>query len=195
MHPAVTADGGGRVSGEALAAARVRCDPEVFTEVYDCYFRVIYLYVAARLGTGPAEDIAAETFAVAFGQRDRFDPARGGVRPWLFGIATNLVARYRRAEARHYRALARARDMPSAGSPEDGVVAKVAARRLRPQLLAALAALSQGERDVVLLVAVSQLSHEEVAQALGISAGTVGSRLSRARKRLRAAISQEALDG
>ena len=195
MHPAVTADGGGRVSGEALAAARVRCDPEVFTEVYDRYFRVIYLYVAARLGTGPAEDIAAETFAVAFGQRDRFDPARGGVRPWLFGIVTNLVARHRRAEARRYRALARARDMPSVGSPEDGVVAKVAARRLLPQLLAALAGLSQGERDGVLLVAVGQLSHEEVAQALGISAGTVGSRLSRARKRLRAAIGQEALDG
>jgi len=191
----VTADGGGQVSDDALAAARVRCDPEVFTEVYDRYFRAIYLYVAARLGTGPAEDIAAETFAVAFGQRDRFDPGRGGLRPWLFGIATNLIARYRRTEARHYRAVARARDMPSAGSPEDRVVARVAARRLLPQMLAALAALSQGERDVVLLVAVSQLSHEEVAQALGISAGTVGSRLSRARKRLREAVSQEALNG
>ena len=195
MHPAVTADGGGQVSDDALAAARVRCDPEVFTEVYDRYFRAIYLYVAARLGTGPAEDIAAETFAVAFGQRDRFDPGRGGLRPWLFGIATNLIARYRRTEARHYRALARARDMPSAGSPEDRVVARVAARRLLPQMLAALAALSQGERDVVLLVAVSQLSHEEVAQALGISAGTVDSRLSRARKRLREAVGQEALNG
>jgi RNA polymerase sigma-70 factor (ECF subfamily) len=195
MHPAVTADGGGQVSDEALAAARVHCDPEVFTEVYDRYFRAIYRYVAARLGTGPAEDIAAETFAVAFRQRDRFDAGRGGLRPWLFGIATNLVARYRRTEARHYRALARARDMPSAGSHEDEVVAKVAARRLLPQLLAALAALSQGERDVVLLVAVGQLSHEEVARALGISAGTVGSRLSRARKRLHEAVSQEALNG
>jgi RNA polymerase sigma-70 factor (ECF subfamily) len=48
---------------------------------------------------------------------------------------------------------------------------------------------------VVLLVAVSQLSHEEVAQALGIAAGTVGSRLSRARKRLQQAISQEAFNG
>ena len=57
---------------------------------------------------------------------------------------------------------------------------------MQPKLLTALAELSQGERDVVLLVALSQLSHEEVAQALGISAGTVGSRLSRARKRLRA---------
>ena len=78
MHPAVTAGGVGRVSDEALAA-RVRCDPEVFTEVYDRYFRAIYLYVAARLGAGPAEDIAAETFAVALGQRHRFDPARGGL--------------------------------------------------------------------------------------------------------------------
>jgi RNA polymerase sigma-70 factor (ECF subfamily) len=83
----------------------------------------------------------------------------------------------------------------SAGSHEDRVIAKVAARRLLPQLLAALAALSQGERDVVLLVAVGQLSHAEVAQALGISAGTVGSRLSRARKRLHAAVSQEAVNG
>lgn len=52
------------------------------------------------------------------------------------------------------------------------------------ELLAALAGLPQGERDVVLLVALGQLSHEEVAQALGISAGTVGSRLSRARDSL-----------
>ena len=190
----MTAGGGGQMSDEALAA-RVQHDPEVFTEVYDRYFRAIYLYVAGRLGTGPAEDIAAEAFAVAFSQRDRFDPARGGLRPWLFGIATNLVARYRRTEARRYRALARARDIPSAGSHEDRVIAKVAAGRLLPQLLAALAALSQGERDVVLLVALTQLSHEEVAQALGVSAGTVGSRLSRARKRLHAAVGQEALDG
>jgi RNA polymerase sigma factor (sigma-70 family) len=146
----------------------------------------------AGLGAGPAEDIAAETFAVAFGQRDRFDPQRGSLRPWLFGIATNLIARYRRKEARHYRALARMPDLPSAGSHEDRVVAGVAAWGLQPQLLNALATLSQGERDVVLLVALSQFSHEEVAQALGISAGTVGSRLSRARKRLRHAISQEA---
>ncbi len=43
-----------------------------------------------------------ETFLVAFGDRARFDPRRGGLRPWLFGIATNLVARHRRKEARHY---------------------------------------------------------------------------------------------
>ena len=190
----MTAGVGGHASDETLAS-RLRCDPEVFTEIYDRYFRAIYLYVAGRLGSSPAEDVAAETFAVAYGQRDRFDPGRGSLRPWLFGIATNLIARYRRKEARHYRALARAQDEPAAASHEDRVIAQVAARRLLPELLTALSTLSEGERDVLLLVALAQFSHEEVAQALGISAGTVGSRLSRARKRLHQAISQEALNG
>jgi RNA polymerase sigma-70 factor, ECF subfamily len=194
MRTVVTAGVGGQVS-DAELARRLRQEPDLFTDVYDRYFRIIYRYVAGRLGTGPAEDIAAETFAVAFGQRDRFDPGRGALRPWLFGIATNLVARHRRKEARHYRALARAVDLPAAGSHEDQVVADVAAQCVAPQLVRALAELSPGERDVVLLVALSQLSHAEVAQALGISAGTVGSRLSRARKRLHLSISQGAFNG
>lgn len=185
---------GGQLSDGELAV-RLRADPELFTDVYDRYFRPIFQYVAGRLGVQPAEDIAAETFAVAFGQRDRFNPEQGSLRPWLFGIATNLVARHRRKEARHYRALARTQELHSADSHEDRVVAAVAAQRLQPELMKALAALSRGERDVLLLVALSQLSHEEVAQALGIAAGTVGSRLSRARKRLHDAIDGEAING
>lgn len=188
----VTAGVSGHVSDDLLAC-RLRHDPEAFGEVYDSYFRAIYRYVAGRLGTSAAEDVAAETFVVAFTQRDRFDPERGALRPWLFGIATNLVARHRRREARRYRALGRLPQPPSVGGHEERVVAAVAALRLRPQLLEALAGLSRGERDVVLLVALGELSHDEVAQALGISPGTVGSRLSRARKRLRQLINQEAL--
>jgi RNA polymerase sigma-70 factor (ECF subfamily) len=102
----LTADAGERVTDAQLAAA-FRWDPERFTVVYDRYFIDIHRYVAGRLDTQVADDIAAETFLVAFGDRDRFDPQRGSLRPWLFGIATNLVARHRRAEARHYKALAR----------------------------------------------------------------------------------------
>jgi RNA polymerase sigma-70 factor (ECF subfamily) len=188
----VTAGVSGHLNDEILAC-RLRDDPNVFGEVYDCYFHAIYRYVAGRLGTSAAEDIAAETFVVAFAQRDRFNPERGALRPWLFGIATNLIARHRRREARHYQALGRLPQPPSADGHEERVVAAVAARRLRPQLLQALTGLSRGERDVVLLVALGQLSHDEVAQALGISPGTVGSRLSRARNRLRHLINQEAL--
>ncbi len=60
-------------------------DPERFTDVHDRYFRDIYRHVAGRLDVQVAEDITAETLCLAFGQRDRFDSQRGGLRVWLFG--------------------------------------------------------------------------------------------------------------
>jgi RNA polymerase sigma factor (sigma-70 family) len=190
----LTADVGEQVNDVELVA-RYRDEPEMFTLVYNKYFRDVYRYVAGRLGEGMADDLAAETFLTAFSQRDRFHPERGGLRPWLFGIASNLVARHRRTEARHYRALARAWREPAAGSHEGRVVAWVAAERVQAELVEALTKLSSGERDVLLLVALGQLNHEEVGQALRISYGTVGSRLSRARSKLRKAISKESFDG
>jgi RNA polymerase sigma factor (sigma-70 family) len=180
---------------DAELVARFRREPEAFTTVYDRYFHDIYLYVAGRLDLQAAEDVAADTFLIAFGHRDRFVAERGSLRPWLFGIATNLVARHRRKEARHYRALSRMAPAPAAEGHEDRVLTSVYAERMRPLLAAGLAALSPGERDVLLLVALSQLSHEDVAQALGISYGTVGSRLSRARKKLHSVVEQEAGNG
>jgi RNA polymerase sigma factor (sigma-70 family) len=190
----VTAEVGEQVT-DAELAARFRRDPDRFTAVYDRYFTDIHRYVAGRLDVQAADDLAAETFLLAFGRRDRFDPERGNLRPWLFGIATNLVARHRRKEARHYRALARAGTDRAAESHENRVVASVAAERVQPQLARALTGLSPGERDVLLLVALGQLSHEEVAEALGVSYGTVGSRLSRARRKLHTALDQEDFNG
>ncbi|WP_214325777.1 RNA polymerase sigma factor [Nonomuraea sediminis] len=179
-------------AGDHELVARFRLDAEEFTAVYDRYFQQVYTYAAGRLDVQAGEDIAAETFCLAFRDRDRFDPARGGLRPWLFGIATNLVARHRRKEARHYRALARAGAEPPADSHEGRVVDVVAARGMRPGLASALAALNQGERDVVTLVSLADLTHQEVAEALGISYGTVGSRLSRARKKIHEMMGQQA---
>lgn len=174
----------GERATDADLAARFPGDPELFVEVHDRYFAAIYRYAAGRLGAQTAEDIAAETFLVAFDRRTTFDPARGDLRVWLFGIATNLVARHRRKEARHYRALTRVGDPPSTEGHESRVVASVGARRMLPQLAKALSQLSPGERDVLLLVALGQLGYEEVATALHIPAGTVGSRLNRARTKL-----------
>jgi RNA polymerase sigma-70 factor (ECF subfamily) len=189
----MTAGTSEQVTDAALAARFLR-DPELFTEVHDRYFTVIYRYVAGRLGVQAAEDVAAETFLVAFDRRGKFDAGRGDLRVWLFGIATNLVARHRRREARHFRALARVEAPPAAEGHENRVVDSVAAVRLRPQLAAALAQLSSGERDVLLLVALGQLAYDEVASALDISSGTVGSRLSRARRKLNTILAPEARD-
>ncbi|WP_433237123.1 RNA polymerase sigma factor [Streptosporangium sp. CA-135522] len=180
---------------DADLGARLRSEPELFTVVHNRCFRDIYRYAAGRLDAQTAEDIAAETFLTAFDQRDQFDPGRGGLRPWLFGIATNLIARHRRKEARHYAALCRVAPEPAAEGPENRVVTSVTAQRMQPHLVKAMTVLSPGERDVVLLVALGQLSYEEVAEALGISSGTVGSRLSRARAKLHNVIGQEAVHG
>lgn len=158
-----------------------------FTEVHDRHFAEIYRYVAGRLGAQVAEDVAAETFLVAFDRRRTFDPARGELRAWLFGIATNLVSRHRRKEARHYRALSRL-DTPR---PHEGHENRVV---VAGQLGKALARLTSGERDVLLLVALADLGYAEVAEALGISPGTVGSRLTRARKKLTPVLAPEATD-
>jgi RNA polymerase sigma-70 factor (ECF subfamily) len=177
------------IDGAAVIALSVE-DPEEFAVIYELYFVEIYRYIAGRLGRDVADDLAAETFLVAFRKRDRVDPARGHVRPWLYGIATILVGQHRRQETRRYRALARAGGrMPAWGEGHDDRVADaVAAGGLRHQLATALAGLGQGDRDVLLLVAISELSHQEIAVALDIPYGTVGSRLNRARRELREAL-------
>ncbi|QKW39463.1 RNA polymerase sigma factor [Actinomadura sp. NAK00032] len=185
-HRAVNAEDA-RLISESLR------DPERFTAVYDRHYTVIYRYVAGRLGSQPADDIAAETFLVAFRRRKSFDQGKGTLRSWLFGIATKLVSQHRRTETRRYQALARVGADPAVGSHEERVVTWVTAEGLQPQLARALAALSAKERDVVLLVALSGLGHDEVAAALGIPYGTVGSRLNRARRKLRAALELEGL--
>lgn len=167
-----------------------------FADIYERHFTEIHRYIAGRLGRDVADDIAADTFVIALRKRDGFDPRRGTVRAWLYGIATNLVARQQRAEQRRYRALARAAARDLADGHEERVVSWVAAEGLQPQIAGALAGLSREERDVLLLVALADFSHEEISQALGIPYGTVGSRLNRARKKIRTALGQEGqIDG
>ncbi len=92
---------------DAAVVARSLRDPDQFAAIYDRYFAQVYRYVAGRLGRNVADDLAAETFLVAFRKRGRFDPALGPVRPWLYGIATIVVGQHRREETRKDRALAR----------------------------------------------------------------------------------------
>ncbi|MEU4224664.1 RNA polymerase sigma factor [Nonomuraea sp. NPDC026600] len=166
-------------------------DPERFATVFDAHYEEIRRYIGRRLDLDIAEDLAAETFLVAFRRRDSFDAAKGGIRPWLYGIATNLIGRHRRAEMRRYRALARSGPSPDDGGHDQRVVDRVAAGVSVQKLSAALAGLSRGERDVLLLVAFGGLTYDEVGAALGVAYGTVASRLSRARTKLRDALGVE----
>ncbi|MEV4170905.1 RNA polymerase sigma factor [Nonomuraea sp. NPDC049709] len=170
-------------------------DTEAFAAVFDAHFGEIHAYVAQRLGPDIAEDIVAETFLTAFRKRAQYDPSRAGVRAWLYGIATNLIGKHRRLEARTLRALGRFGPDTDSPGHEESVAVRVSAQSLRPELAAALAGLDRRDRDVLLLVALAGLSHDEIATALGIPYGTVGSRLNRARRKLRALLGEVAVGG
>ena len=170
-----------RVSDTTLVA-RSLSDPEAFAALFDRHAEVIHRYAARRLGTEAADDVMAETFAVAFQRRRDYDRDRADARPWLYGIATNLIRNQRRAEARRWRAMSR--EAAGAGhEPEaDSAAARVTAQAARGELAHVLAGLPSRQRDVLLLYAWAELEYEEIAQALGLPVGTVRSRLHRARK-------------
>jgi RNA polymerase sigma factor (sigma-70 family) len=178
--------GAGSPDDEALVVASV-AEPGRFGEVFDRHADEIYRYVARRLGADVAADLVAEVFLIAFRNRESFDPERAQARPWLYGIAVNVIRGHRRAETRRLRAMARAPwpDGADGAGFEDRVVERVSAERLRPALARALGTLSAAERDLLLLVAWADLSYDQSAQALGIPAGTARSRLARLRVKLR----------
>lgn len=111
---------------------------------------------------------------------------------WLYGIATNLIRRHRRAELRHHRALARIGPPPDDDGHDQRVVDRLTAGVTIGRLAKLLSRLSTGERDVVLLVAYGGLSYAEVADALKVAEGTVASRLSRARTKMREVLGVDA---
>lgn len=167
-----------------LIAASLRV-PETFAEIFDRHAPHIHRYLSRRLGMQVADDLLAETFLTAFAKRVSYDPARPDARPWLYGIATNLVGQHRRDEVRRYRTPPVVTDEQDHA---DRVAASVTAQAMRSLLTGALASLSTEDRDVLLLVAWEQLSYEEVASALAIPVGTVRSRLHRARRKVREAL-------
>jgi RNA polymerase sigma factor (sigma-70 family) len=181
----------GREEADNAVVGRALREPEAFTELFDRYADDVHRYAARRLGRDAADDLMAETFTVAFAQRDRFDLSRPHARPWLLGIATNLIRGHRRAELRRWRAMARA--VPAVGEEPDvdRIAARVTVQAARRELAAALARLSAGQRDVLLLHAWAELDYEQVAEALGVPIGTVRSRLHRARAVLRGALAAD----
>ena len=88
---------------DAAVIEASRAEPDRFASLFDRHAPYIHRYLARRVGRQAADDLVAETFLVAFGKRARYDPLHPDARPWLYGIATNLIAQHRREEARQFR--------------------------------------------------------------------------------------------
>src|SRR5690348_2319380 len=176
---------------DAVVIARSLGDPEQFALLFRRHAPDLHRYVVRRLGPAVADDVVADTFLTAFRLRARYQPDRADARPWLYGIATNLIGRHRRAEVRQYRALARTGVDPVSEPFTDRVEDRVTAAGTARPLAAALARLPAAHRDTLLLVAWGDLTYEQTATSLGVPVGTVRSRISRARARLRKALADQ----
>ena len=167
-------------------------DPRVFRALFERHFEAIFRYFGRRLGRETADDLTAEVFLRAFEKRASYDLAYEDARPWLFGIAANLLRRSRRKEGRRLRALSRQpADVAAAPDHADVRNARLDCEAARPALACALARLGSNAREVLLLVAWADLTYEEVGRALRIPVGTVRSRLSRARAHMQKTLETE----
>ncbi len=160
-------------------------DPERFGVLVRRHAPALQRYVTRRIGREPAEDVVAETFLTAFRQRAGYRDDGRDCLPWLYGIATRLVSRHRRTEVRQLRLLARG-GLDHVTEPfTDRVDAAVTADAAKVRLAGALAKLPATQRDALLLLVWADLRYEQIATATGVPLGTVQSRISRARRRLR----------
>jgi RNA polymerase sigma factor (sigma-70 family) len=185
-RPALTRDGPQRAptpSDAELVGASAR-DPDAFTELFARHWDSLYRFCLNRAGSA-GEDIAAEAFRVAFDRRKRYDPSYSDARPWLFGIATNLLRDHFRTVRSEERKLGRSAALngPSRTDADpDGLERQLLGRHLA----SALEGIPAADRDALLLLAWADLDYEQIAAALDIPIGTVRSRIHRARQRVRA---------
>jgi RNA polymerase sigma-70 factor (ECF subfamily) len=158
-------------------------------EWYEAYGVAVYSYFRFHVPlVDVAEDLTAETFLKVVRAADRFDPRKGTPKAWILTVARNALADWRRrARLRQYVTLGAMHDLVyEAPSPEERLLREEEVGRM----LDAVADLPPADRELVGLRYGSGLDTAEVAQLLGISEGSVRTRLWRVLGRLRGAMAR-----
>jgi RNA polymerase sigma-70 factor (ECF subfamily) len=157
----------------------------VFREMFQTHFARVARYVEGQLGeAGPAEEIAAEVFHVAW---QKLDPEKPYGLPWLIRTAMHKTRDYQRSQYRGTAATVALARLVQEPSSQMSVLDRLA-------LVEALSGLSEKDRQIVMLTYWESLSAGEVAQVLRMREGAVWTRLHRARRQLRTALSGEERD-
>lgn len=182
-----TATGGQRLvpdSDALLLRKAASGNPAAFPDLLRRHGQAIHAYLARRVGRDAADDLLSEVFVRAYAARRHYDERSHDARPWLYGIARNVLREHwRRAGAME--ASAELFGVADSEDPWPDVDSRLDAAARLSGLRSALAQLGSSERDVLLLVTWEGLTPTEAAVALGIPAGTARSRLHRARSVMR----------
>jgi RNA polymerase sigma-70 factor (ECF subfamily) len=160
-------------------------DAERFRQLYDATNRDLLAFLLRRCrSTDDAADCLAETYRIAWEKRAKL-PAGDEARPWLFGVARNVM---RRKVVQDERSAAVARELALATERAGGMVGGG-----ESPLVAALSELSPLDREIVLMLSRDGLRPREVASILGLSPNVVRVRAHRARERLRTRLDPSAM--
>jgi RNA polymerase sigma factor (sigma-70 family) len=166
----------------ALLATFARGDRDAVQALYARFGRPLFAYVKGLVrDDGLAEEIVQDTFVAAWRGSGSYE-GRSSVSSWLFGIARRQARDRMRRVRLEMEPLERLEELP-AGNPGPEAAALAAASRA--ELACALERVSAADREVLVLAFAHELSGPEIADVLGIPAGTVKSRLFNARRRLR----------
>lgn len=170
-----------------LIAQSLRGTPEAFVEIVRRHEVAIHGYLTRRAGLRAADDLLGEVWVRAFGARHRYDTSHEDARPWLYGIARNVLRAHWRTGQNIDLALPE-----EVLDPWDEITDRLDSAMRARALVSALRELPAPERDVLLLVAWEQLTPAEAAITLSIPPGTARSRLHRARATLRQMLAEPA---
>jgi RNA polymerase sigma factor (sigma-70 family) len=172
-----------------LIERSVRGRPDAFVEVVQRHEVAVHGFLARRAGRQVADDLLGEVWVRAFAARDRYDVVYDDARPWLYGIARNVLRAHWRS-----RPVEDSSGPERAADPWDDVVERLDSAAALRHIGQAVRALRPDERDVLLLVVWEQLTPAEAAVVLGIAQGTARSRLHRARAALRSALAESSAE-
>ena len=147
--------------------------------MYDEHVWRVYGFCAYRLGDrDTAEDLTQATFERALRAWSRFDPRRASVSTWLLAIARNLLIDHYRRDRSSLTDPIDERLAPAVPGPEERLTAS-------PELLGALARLSERDREVLALRFGGDMTGPEIADLLNLTLANVQQILSRSLRRLR----------
>jgi len=160
---------------------------DAFAALYRRHQGPLYRFALLRCGSADtAADVVQETFMGLLTERFRFDPLRGALQHFLFGVARNLILKNETAHQRHV-------VLPNADDEDDGAaqaadgacpLARLLDNEAAEEVRRALALLAPHYRDAVILYEMHDLSYAEIADVCQVDIGTVRSRLSRGRAAL-----------
>ncbi len=162
-------------------------DPRAFESFYRAHVEDVLRFIARRVNDPQlAADLTADVFVAAIEAAPRYRSARGAPRAWLYGIARNVVSSERRRVFREQRAFARIDGRRLLAEDDiERIQERIDAAREARALYDAIIELPEGERAVLELVALDELTVAEAAMALGIRGTSARVRLHRARIALR----------